>query len=118
MAATNQLGKEAEELAVIFLINDGFEILHRNWMFAHAELDIVAIKDNRLHFIEVKGRRFYPGCNPEDNVTKKKFRHIVRAAEEYMHQNPGYCLIEFSVLSITFHSNAEVDYFFIRDVFL
>ena len=118
MAATNELGIKAEELAVLHLLGEGFEILERNWIFRSAEIDIIASKDGKLHFVEVKGRRFYPGSFPEQNVTKKKFRLMLRAAEEYLHKHPEFKSIEFGIISVTFYKSGETKCFFIRDVFL
>lgn len=118
MATHNEMGREAEELAVNFLNENGFEILHRNWRYSHYEIDIIARKDELLHFIEVKARNDSPAGYPEINVTKKKFRFLLRAADEFLYQNPGYRHVQFNVLSITLFKNKEPEFFLIKDVFL
>ena len=54
MASHNDTGKHGEELAAKWLIERGYELLHRNWRHSHYEIDIVATKGKFLHFIEVK----------------------------------------------------------------
>ena len=54
MAAHNDFGKEGEQDAVDFLIENGHTILERNFRFGHAEIDIISRKDNILHIVEVK----------------------------------------------------------------
>ena len=54
MASHNQLGKEAEQMAVSYLTTKGYEILHCNWRYSHYEIDIIAIKNELLRIIEVK----------------------------------------------------------------
>lgn len=52
------LGRIGEELAANYLVKNGFYILERNWRSKYGyEIDIIAFKDNILHFVEVKTRR-------------------------------------------------------------
>ena len=119
MASHNKLGKDGEGLAEAWLIEKGYEILHRNWRHSHYEIDIVAVKNKMLHIVEVKSRWHSPfGGFPEDSVTKKKFKNLQKAADEFLFLNPGYKWIQYSILSITLHKYKEPEYFLIEDVFL
>ncbi len=118
MAAHNELGQQGEQLAGAWLIKNGFKILHRNWRYSHYEIDIVAVRGTFLHFIEVKARNFSLYGYPEDSVTKKKFKNLQKAADEYLFLNPGHKWIQYDILSITLYHDKEADYFFIEDVFL
>ena len=117
MAFHNKLGQEAEDLAVHWLSENGYEILHRNWRYSHYEIDIVATKGKFLHFIEVKALH-YSGSRPEESVKKKKFRNLQRAAHEYIFLNPSHEWIQYDILSITLLKTKEPEYFLIEDVFL
>lgn len=118
MADHNELGKEGEEMAAKWLAQNGYELLHRNWRHSHHEIDIIAAKGKFLHFVEVKARKASPFGHPEDSVTKKKFRHLQKAADEYLHLNPGHKWIQYDILSITLQKDGEAEYFLIEDVFL
>ena len=118
MAAHNELGKKGEEMALQWLRQKGFEIIHHNWRHSWFEIDIVARKEKFLHFVEVKTLKASSLGFPEDSVTKKKFRKLKRAADEYLFLHPGHGWISYDILAITIHSNNEADYFFIEDVFL
>lgn len=118
MALHNELGKEGEERAAQWLIAKGYIILHRNWRHSYHEIDIIASKGKFLHFIEVKARRASSLGNPEDSVTKKKFKNLQKAADEYLFRNPGHQWIQYDILSITVQKNGDADYFLIEDVFL
>ncbi|MFZ1259389.1 MAG: YraN family protein [Chitinophagaceae bacterium] len=118
MASHNELGKDGEEMAARWLENKGYEILHRNWRHSHYEIDIVADKASFLHFVEVKARNFSAYGYPEDSVTKKKFKNLQKAADEYLFMNPGHRWIQYDILSITLHQDKEPEYFLIEDVFL
>jgi len=118
MAIHNELGKEAEQMAEIYLKENGFEILERNWRYSRYEIDFVAKKNNLLHIIEVKSRNFSPGGYPEESVKKKKFRYLLNAADEYLHRHPEYRDIQFNILAITLFRDKEPEFFLIEDVFL
>jgi putative endonuclease len=118
MASHNERGAEGEKLAEAWLIKQGYTILHRNWKSSRYEIDIIASKDNMLHFIEVKCRKYSPFTNPEDNVTKGKFRRIQYAADHFLSLNTGYQWIQYDVLSITVYDDKEPEYFLLADVFL
>lgn len=118
MAVHNELGKEAEQMAIQWLKDRGYEILHVNWRHSHYEIDIVAKKAEKLHIVEVKSRNSNFFGYPEDAVTKKKFKHLQKAADEFLFQNPEFKWLQYDVLAITMHKNREADYFLLEDVFL
>ena len=93
MASHNQLGKEAEQMAVNYLIQKGYEILHCNWRYSRYEIDIIAIKNELLRIIEVKSLKSSQLRYPEESVTEKKFKYLLRAADEFLFQNQhtGMC---------------------------
>ena len=123
MADHNELGKEGEAWAAAWLPEKGYTILHRNWRHSYHEIDIIASKVHAngksfLHFVEVKVRNHTPGCRPEASVTKKKFKNLQRAADEYLFRTPGHQWIQYDVLSITVHRNGSKEFFLLEDVFL
>lgn len=118
MALHIELGKEGEEMAVKWLMEKGYNILHRNWKYSYYEIDIIATRNNFLHFVEVKARNNYVLGHPEDSVTKKKFKRLQRAADQYLYLNPGHKWIQYDILAITLYQNKEPEYFLLEDVFL
>ena len=119
MALHNKLGKDAEDLAEAWLKQNGYDVLHRNWRYSHYEIDIVATRNKMLHIVEVKARWHSPfGGYPEESVTRKKFKNLQKAVDEFLFLNPGYKWIQYSILSITLHKDKEPEYFLIEDVYL
>lgn len=118
MASHNDLGKEGEEMAAKWLVEKGYTLLHRNWRYSHYEIDIIAVKNDKLHIIEVKARKGNHFGNPEDSVTKKKFKDLQRAADEFLFHNPGYKWLQYDVLAITLFGDKEAEYFLLEDVYL
>jgi len=118
MATHIDFGKLGEQLAEEFLIGKGYTILHRNWRHSHYEIDIVALKNNIPHFVEVKTRSSNHFGQPEESVNKKKIRSLLQAADEFLFRNPEYNNFRLDILSITIHPQQEPEYFFIEDVYL
>ena len=112
------LGKKGEQLAEAFLVNNGYTILHRNWRYSHYEIDIIAIKDGLLHFVEVKCRSSNQFGQPEESVSKKKIRDLLRAVDQYLFLHPGHTDFHLDILSITTRESSEPEYFFIEDVYM
>jgi putative endonuclease len=118
MAQHIDFGKLGEQLAENFLADKGYTILHRNWRHSHYEIDIVAIKNDLPHFIEVKTRSSNQFGEPEQSVSKKKIRFLLQAADEFLFQHPQYNNFQIDILSITIHTQEDPQYFFIEDIYL
>ena len=117
MASHNQLGKEAEQMAVNYLTKEGYKVLHCNWRHSHYEIDIIARRDKFLHIIEVKTLHASSAGYPEDSVTKRKFKRLLNAADEFLYHHPEYRHVQYDILSITIR-NAQPEFFLIEDVYL
>ncbi|TXI33902.1 MAG: hypothetical protein E6Q58_02150 [Niabella sp.] len=118
MATHNEVGKNGEALAAGYLEKIGYTIVCQNWRFAHYEIDIIATKGKKLHFIEVKTRSTDKYGYPEESVTKKKFNFIKNAADEYLHKHPGHKWIQYDILSITLKKDNTPEFYLLKDVFL
>ncbi len=117
MAQHNETGTEGEKLAAEWLTAKGFAIKEINWRHRHWEVDIIAIKGDTLHFIEVKTRRSTAYGNPEESINKQKMKNLKDAAEQYQFKNPGWKWIQFDVLAILYKPN-DIEYWFNQDVYL
>ncbi|MBX3253138.1 MAG: YraN family protein [Chitinophagaceae bacterium] len=116
MANHNQTGKLGETLALLYLERHSFIILHTNWRYSYYEIDIIAEKDNILHFIEVKTRRSTTFGLPEESVTDAKIEKLMKAGEAFLYQHPEWKRIQYDILSILLRYRQPAEYFFIEDV--
>lgn len=119
--ATKQLGDQGEQIAAEYLEAKGYVILDRNYRFERAELDIVcfepaedAARGGEIVFAEVKTRSGLGYGRPEEAISEQKRRHIVRAAQAYLHERRlerSPC--RFDVVSIVLRNNAdpEIEHF-------
>lgn len=99
MARHNRTGKEGEALAARFLEDAGYVLLHRNWRHGRDELDVVALRDERLVVVEVKTRHGHAG-HAEDLVGAAKQRRMVRAAEAYLAHTDLDLAVRFDILHV------------------
>ncbi|MBB3124318.1 MULTISPECIES: YraN family protein [Mesoflavibacter] len=100
MANHNQLGKKGEQLAVDFLIENGYDIVERNYRFNKAEVDIIAQKEDVLAIIEVKTRSTTDFGNPQDFVKPKQIKNLVKAVDEYVTVNNLEVDVRFDIIAI------------------
>jgi len=105
MAEHNELGKQGEDAVAAYLAAKGYRILHRNWRFLKDELDIVAETADHLVFVEVKTRSNIIFGEPEEAVTKKKQRFLIRAANAYIEKNNCTKEARFDIISVILPSH-------------
>lgn len=87
-----QTGKSGEEIAVRYLKDRGYEILHRNWTCRWGEIDIVASSKGRIYFFEVKTRHRYV----LESISVSKQKHLFRTIQIYL-KRYGYAFSNFQV---------------------
>ncbi len=82
--AGESVGAYGERVAVRYLLDQGMQILDRNWRCRHGEIDVVARDGETLVFCEVKTRRT-PRCGtPLESVVRAKVRRLRRLAAQWM----------------------------------
>lgn len=89
-----KIGEIGENIAVKFLLKNGFSILERNYTKKWGEIDIVAFKRNKIHFVEVKSVSFIPQkvnretiddpYRPEENMHPWKMKRLSRTIQTYL----------------------------------
>ncbi|OGI66438.1 hypothetical protein A3H53_01765 [Candidatus Nomurabacteria bacterium RIFCSPLOWO2_02_FULL_40_10] len=101
---TQKTGEIGENIAVKFLVKQGFSILDRNYTKKWGEIDIVAEKDSKLYFVEVKSvsretlkdvtptnaktlagkHETLDQYHPEDNMHPWKLKRLSRVIQTYL----------------------------------
>ena len=106
------LGKLGEDIACRFLIRKGFHVKTRNYRKIYGEIDIIAQKNKKLYFIEVKSLSFdisretktgeYAFFKPEDAVHYKKRERLKRAIQGYLSEKQTLSEMEwqFDIVSV------------------
>jgi len=78
-------GNIAEDKAVEFLQSRGYYIVERNFYSRFGEIDIIASKDNALHFVEVKSGIDYESA--VQNITPQKLSRLIKTGHVYLKKN-------------------------------
>ena len=94
---TQKTGEIGENIAVKFLVKHDFLIRDRNYTKKWGEIDIIAEKESKLHFIEVKSVscetlptasfRTLPNqkdYHPEENMHPWKIKRLSRTIQTYI----------------------------------
>lgn len=117
MAQHNELGKLGEEMAVDFLLKNGYSIIQRNYRYLKAEVDVIAQKENTLVAVEVKTRSSDYFENPQDAVNPKKIKLMVSAMDNYVVENDIDVEVQFDIIAIIKQQNTyKIEH--IEDAFL
>lgn len=85
MYLRHEIGKIGEDLAVEYLEKEGYRVIERNFECKQGEIDIIAIDNNELVFIEVKTRTNLKYGQPIDAVNQTKQKHLTKAVQYYLY---------------------------------
>ncbi|MDA3901478.1 MAG: YraN family protein [Spirochaetes bacterium] len=78
-------GDQGEDRAELFLKEQGFSIITRNYRFGrYAEIDIIAQKDKLLLFVEVRSRYSDSMGGALYSIRPTKLKRIRKCAESYL----------------------------------
>lgn len=117
MAKHNSTGTYGETVAAAYLEDNGFVVLERNWHDGNRhEIDIVAVKDNEMHIVEVKTRSSAEWQEPQDAVDHRKRMHIVKAADAYLKARDVMRVVHFDILTVV-GTDGDCDITLIEDAF-
>ncbi|MFA5773470.1 MAG: YraN family protein [Candidatus Paceibacterota bacterium] len=112
---SQKIGELGEGVACKFLIKHGFSILERNYTKKWGEIDIIAQKNDKRYFIEVKSKSVsnldyvYPqkevlengAGRSEENMHPMKMRRLRRVVETYLiSKRLGYVDWQFDLLVV------------------
>ena len=100
--STQQLGNDAEDRALSYLVSQGLDLLSRNFSCRRGEIDLVMQDDNCVVFVEVRMRNHPDYGSGADTVTVGKMRKLAVTAEHFLQQHPipGNLDCRFDVISI------------------
>jgi putative endonuclease len=111
MAEHNDLGRKGEALAQGFLEDLKFKIVATNWRERKYEIDVVAIDQEDLVFIEVKSRSTERFGSPLEAINSKKQRQLVDGADFFIQKYELDFNSRFDVISVVFDkSNASIQH--------
>ncbi len=79
-------GARGEDLATACLKKEGYRIVERNYRCRFGEIDIIAMDNGDVVFVEVKGRQSDTFGAPEEAIGPTKQKKISKAALHYLQE--------------------------------
>ena len=117
MAAHNELGKWGEQVAEDYLQRKGYTIIERDWKSGPRDIDIIALQQEKLVFVEVKTRSNHLFADPVEAVGYQKIRNLRQAANHYVKSHGVNCKIRFDIVTVVGTVGAEPEITHIEDAF-
>ena len=85
--SNQSIGKLGEQYAAQFLASKNHQIIHSNYSCKYGEIDLIALKEKSLIFVEVKTRRSNYFGSPKESITRKKLSNIVKTGLHFLNQS-------------------------------
>ncbi len=84
MSQHNDVGKIGEGIARKFLEEKGYKIIEQNYRTKYSEIDLVALKDKKLIFVEVRTKIGENFGTPEETIIGNKAKKVWQNASVYI----------------------------------
>ena len=109
-------GNQYESIAVDYLKNLGYKIIERNFYSKFGEIDIIAMKENRISAVEVKYRK-NPMVSIFETITYSKIKKIEKTLYYYLaiKNYPDKYDLSIDALLIE-NKDSKETVFFIKDI--
>ena len=79
-----KIGNFGENYVCGFLKRHGYKIVKKNFTIKGGEIDIIAMKNDVIAFVEVKTRKPDALVSGEEAVDAQKRQHIIKTAEAFI----------------------------------
>ena len=102
MAEHNELGAWGEDEAALYLEDEGYVIIDRDWKIGKRDLDILALSPDgkTLAVVEVKTRSGDEYQQPEEAVDGRKMRNLAIAANAYVKEHQVDKELRFDIIAV------------------
>ncbi len=101
-----------ENFAAEYLLSENYVIVQTNYTCRWGELDIIAQKDDKIIFVEVKTRVGHYLGKPYEAIHRQKLRHVQRTIQYYLLQHKLYkSKLQLDVISIILTQDKHIDDF-------
>jgi len=104
--ARGELGRRGEDEAAKYLRGLGYRIVGRRERVLRGDLDIVALDDRCVVFVEVRSRSDTAHGHPAETVGPAKQRRLAELATAYIRRHGlEDCHVRIDVVAVTFAAN-------------
>ena len=111
-------GNIGEKLARKYAKKQGMKIIEKNYRALRGEIDIIAVEDDQLVFIEVKTNKQGNKVPPENRVNSAKQKQIGKVAQMYLQQSGKTGMdCRFDVIGVVLSENGGHEISHIKNAF-
>ena len=104
----DRLGDRGELAAERFLLRRGYVIIERGYHDKMGEIDIIAVDDDTIVFVEVKTRTSDVAGDPAEAVDEAKQIHLTKTAQGYLKWHRlTECRARFDVIAIVWPASTQ-----------
>ncbi|MDP2944465.1 MAG: YraN family protein [bacterium] len=103
MIKTKEIGQRGEAIALEYLKKAGYRIIALNYRSRRLEIDIIAQRDKRLIFLEVKTRFQNKADKNETPLSANQVKNLKHAIIDYCFKNrinPARAYLDLIVISV------------------
>ncbi len=106
------MGQLYEDHAVEYLVKNDYKLICKNFYSPYGEVDLIMMKEDTLHFIEVKYRSNNHFGSPRAAITPIKMKRLKLTAIHYLKtQACGWVSFKVGFIGITRENdNLQIDY--------
>lgn len=101
MPSSREIGNEAEEFAAQYLKSIGYVIITRNYTIRGGEVDLIALEEECLIFIEVRMRK---DGTATETISERKKASLIKTATHYRTEHQDEREFRFDLL--TYNGNS------------
>jgi putative endonuclease len=102
MEPRDQLGRRGEDQAARYLQSIGYRIIARRERVLRGDIDLIALDDRTVVFVEVRTRSDTNHGHPAETVGYQKQRRIAQLANAYIRRNRlEDCRVRIDVVTVT-----------------
>ena len=106
-----EIGKKGELLAKDYLVLNNYNILDTNYRNKIGEIDIIAMHNGILVFIEVKTRTSIKFGYPYEAVNRKKQEKIIRSSMLYLQENRFRDIqLRYDIMEVYLTANVRINH--------
>lgn len=96
-----QRGDQAEQQALDFLLEQGLQLVDRNYRCKNGELDLIMRHDHTLVVVEVRFRANAQYGGAVESITSRKQSRIIATTQHYLMNHKINSAVRFDVVAIT-----------------
>jgi putative endonuclease len=109
MPSRDEVGQRGEDEAARYLRGIGYRIVGRRERILRGDIDIVALDDRTVVFVEVRSRSDTAHGHPVETIGPQKQRRIADLANAYIRRHRLHdCSVRIDVVTVTFGDGRPV----------